>query len=95
MLPVELNAHPFVEIPVETERHFEGAVAVAQRIGQGNKRGLAGADRLEHLMADAQLKRSSVMALGFRMLQEAGTIQRTRVEGNNKWFRLTPAMVRR
>ena len=50
---------------------------------------------IRNLMADAQLKRSSVMALGFRMLQEAGTIQRTRVEGNNKWFRLTPAMVRR
>ena len=49
---------------------------------------------IRNLMADAQLKRSSVMALGFRMLQEAGTIQRTRVEGNNKWFRLTPASVR-
>jgi hypothetical protein len=40
------------------------------------------------------LARSSAMALGFQMLRDEGTIQASRTEGNNKYFRLTPPSVR-
>src|SRR5437763_17101095 len=50
VLPVELRAHPFVEVPVEAQRHLGCAARVERRIGEARR------TRCEYIVADAQAR---------------------------------------